>query len=878
MKPFFEIKYLELIWYDKNTLTKVTESLNSLYIQYDEDKAQYECETTIYPNAQGAERGQLAFRFLNKKESKPYIEMANGNAKYLTPIKDSDTGLTWWIVADEWDSKNKIWRSIAPNIAGTVRFRLQNKTCELSIAGGDFTREQLETYLRSFKNDLWELILDENSAVQADVKASNGMGINEKVIDCINNLVSHAEKVLSTPKVELREIQALKPRKAVKPVNRTFMELVTKTNQRFLTSRATEPSYNVSENRYVLFALERCYRIIKQIVILANNKVERYQDTVVKLQSQHDGFSDSVIVNRDLVVADLHKLKEQSQLSYWKEKLNEKIKNNDISFQENGCFEDFYIRIDGKTKDQYSGEHDGFFILIWNGYSKQWEKLNGKTTILTLRQNYSKFVNVFESGMDLKITCNKKLIENQNSNLYVLNSVKSVELIGANSILAARKAFDKERAEGIKLNKQSWQKQLTKQDLDEQDKEKQALRNRILFYGNNQALSEYVYKKVGPKLRQLDLVIKGFKKLQIKPAANFPNSMTFVQNPHYQGVHNGYKILRDVTNLADEELLVSLEEIDAIGLVNMPMLYERWCFLQLVKVLKDPFRFTPQNNWKYHLIDAIKTNKTDIAISLSNDDAKRFITLTYEKTLDHGKRPDFVLDLTWFSKEDTNNTQSNHKRFVMDAKFYNKVTFDRFGGLFGVIENLYHGKNYSENGQNPVFIIHPCPNALPVRVTSQPWGKYSHLGEINIGNEIGKYPNHSYGGIFLNPIDREIYNDELQRLLGMFLQYKLEDSNPQIQANDLTTAVPICIRCGSTRIEQVQKTSGYTNSLGDRVTRTPRSVWCKCTECEQYQIFNHCRSKNTRLIKNGLYWSYHSARAIEYFNMKCPSCGEWGAW
>ena len=57
-------------------------------------------------------------------------------------------------------------------------------------------------------------------------------------------------------------------------------------------------------------------------------------------------------------------------------------------------------------------------------------------------------------------------------------------------------------------------------------------------------------------------------------------------------------------------------------------------------------------------------------------------------------------------------------------------------------------------------------------------------------------------------------------------------------------------------------------------------MWMKCKECEQMQVYNHCGDKddcNTRLIKNGIYWSYHSARALEPFNMKCPKCSEWGS-
>ncbi|UJS22725.1 hypothetical protein [Thiothrix winogradskyi] len=249
MKPKFEIKYIEVQWYDKETVTKVTESLNSLSLEYNDKIKIFECETTIYPNTEGL-RGQLGIRFLDSKQVNPYIELPSGEAQHLSPIQDIDTGKTWWIVKDSWEKQNKFWRHTDINTAGTLKLILQEQTCHVLIGSVDFTRDQLETYLSSFKDDLWELILDDSSAIQTD-KPSGGIGINETVIECINHLISHAEKVLDTPKVELREIQNLKPRKAVKPVNRTFMELASKTNQRFLTSRATTPSYNVSENRYV---------------------------------------------------------------------------------------------------------------------------------------------------------------------------------------------------------------------------------------------------------------------------------------------------------------------------------------------------------------------------------------------------------------------------------------------------------------------------------------------------------------------------------------------------------------------------------------------------------------------------------------------------
>jgi len=872
MKPLFEIKYLELKWYDKTTLLKVTESMSALRLEYNGNRDTFTAETTIYPKLDDIRRGQLAVRLLNETSGDPYISLANNENKYLTQIKDPDTGFDWWILKEKWVSAQKQWFGIAPNIVGTIRFFINNQQCEVAINGSDFSTAQLEQYLRSFKNDLWELILDESSVVQADAKQANGISINEDVIDCINKIVTAAQEIYQTPKVELREIQTLKPRKAVKPVNRTFMELVTKTNQRFLTSRATEPSYNIPENRYILFALERCFRIIKQIVILAENKSQRFHDTAEKLQNQLDSFSTNIHVDRNLVVKDLERLRERAKLAFWQDRFDAKIRENNIHFNFTDSSTDLYLCLENITQHR-----DGFFVLIWDGQS--WGKPDGKTGILGLKYNYCELINVLKPGMSLKIKCDYRQRISDKSVIFNLQNICSIELIDSMSAQKAQEAFEKEKRVGLSLAKNNWIKPLSRQEIEEQEREKRALLNRIQYYSKNQELSEYIYKRVEPKYRELKQLIKHFKRLDIKPSSNFPNSMTFVQNPSYQGVHNGYKLLRNITNLTDETLLLSLEEIDEIGLVNMPLLYERWSLIQLILVLKGTFRFIPQKDWKYKLIDAIKTNKTDIKIDLSNELAKRKISLWYEKSLPNNRRPDFILDLSWLLETTNEWNESHQKRFVLDAKFYDKSTFVSAGGMMSKVNELYVDKNYSEDGVNPVFLIHPCDSLIEQPVTAQSWGKYSFLGELDISDGRAFY-SHNRGAILLNPIDRSLYADELQRLLGMFLQYKLESPNTIEFGDDRTAAVPICIRCGSSEIKKIEKTGGYYNQKRVWVERTLRSVWMQCCECDQMQIYNHCASDDggTRLIKNGLYWSYHSARALEAFNMKCPSCGEWGAW
>ena len=866
MKRFFEIKYLELIWYNKDTVTKITESLSALDIEYDDCQNIFKSETTIYPKIKDVKKGILAIRFLNKRTNKPYIEMSNGNIKYLTPIFDPDTHITWWIVKDKWDEEQKQWTSIAPNIVGILTFVLQGHRCELTINGSDFTLKQLEQYLSTFKNDLWELILDENSPAKVGGKENRVMGIDESIIECINSLVSNSIKILETPKVELREIQELKPRKLVKPINRTFMELVTKTNQRLLTSRSSAPSYNTSENSYILFVLERCYCIVKQIIILSENKKNRFQRTIGKLQTQYDNFIDYIKIDRNLVVSDLNKIKERINIDYWRRELNEKLSKSEIithsSFQNERTI---YLMLENYTLSQEKQEKNGFFIRTWNG--QEWTKPNNKVGILSLNliDRFHELVNILEPGMVLKFTGIFNTNETDNSIRFTFREITSIELWDyPTKIRKAKDTFNKEVEKGKQLSGNNWTRPLSLQEKSEQEREKIALQNRIKFYTKHQESCNFIFNKVKPKFLILKELIIKFKAMNIKPSSHFPNSMTFVQNPHYQSVHNNYKKIREIINLQDDDILISLEELERISLVNMPLIYERWVLIQIIFLLKNTFRFTLKENWKYKLINAIKDNQKNIQFYLSNEQAKRNIVLSYEKELNNGKRPDFTLDLTW-SPKDSDVTQS--KKFILDAKFYDKFTFQRSGGMISKIEELYTNKNYSENGKNPVFLIHPCGNLIDSPVTAQSWGKYSFLGEIDILNN-GDYPAHNKGAIYLSPIDNILYNDELQRLLGLFLQYKLENEDASNQDTDITTAIPICIRCGSNHFEIKQKSG----------ERTVRSVWLQCIECEQWQVYNHCVNKRHRLIKNGAYWSYHSARALEPFNIKCPHCGGWGGW
>lgn len=446
-----------------------------------------------------------------------------------------------------------------------------------------------------------------------------------------------------------------------------------------------------------------------------------------------------------------------------------------------------------------------------------------------------------------------------NKYFYTLKSLSNVKVVGGEELSKRRNKFLKERDEALKLDKQGWIRKLSPKELAEQEREKRSVQTQLTYFEQNKAKVERVYEQLAPKLIKFKTTISMLEKMGVKPTPTFPNSMTFVQNPDYQAMHSGYKKIRDLTNLTDEDLLLSLEKVEEIGLVNMPLLYERWCLIQIIKVLVQNYHYQPDDDWKRRLLNIILSHKNSKPLNFKNELLKRSVRLRYEPLLDNGRTPDFVMDVDY----ETKNSITKHKRFVMDAKFYSDEIIKMHGGIAGIVHNLYHEKDYSEGGANTVFILHPAQSAIDVVVSPQNWGKVSYLGELSMfdwDNDIPRHLFHKYGAVCANPVLRLRYLDEIQRMLGMFLQYGVEDNTLPGQSDDVES-INFCISCGSNELTKIAPTTGNSHS-----------AWYECNHCRHFTVYNHCYVCRTRLIKNGDYWSYHSQMPMEPLNIKCPSC------
>lgn len=858
MKANFEIKYLDVSWYDKNTVLKIVESFIPLTVSYDSELKVFNCDVLLYPEAPGIKHGQLAFRLLNKSDVVPFFESADGERISLKEVIDTESGKSWWIEANHWIGKNKTWASKSYRTAGKIKARLNSQLCQINIGSSEFTAKQLERYLADFKSDLWELILDESSYVTGAAKQLNDGGVTEESIALISHILSHAQKILKQPKAELREIQAVKPRKMVKPVTRTFMELAIKGDGRFLTSRATEPSYNVPENRYVLFALKRIYKILKQLVTISESRINRFENTVEKLNERLSSFSDEKLINKKLTLKDLEKLRVSCDLNELNLSLGNILEHSGIKTNNPNGIPIWYLKIEREVNDK-----DGYYIGIKVNPADPWfeYKLSGETVILKfddmqLKQFFRPYHEYQITGFLHHFSAFSK--NGTQYHRYTLTNLHQIKLIGGAELLKVKAKYS-ENLRAVKiLENSNWKRKLSNTELSEQNREKNSIKNQINFYQISFEKAQYVHGLISPKLSKYKTLLTELKNMGVKPLSTFPNSMTFVQNPDYQAIHAGYKKLREFANISDEDLLLSLEKIEEIGLINMPLLYERWCLLQIIKVLVQNYGYIPAENWKRKLLRIVETGKHNQSIGFLNKNLKRRIRIWYEPTLKNGRTPDFVLDVVFLKKNGSKDT----KRLVMDAKFYSDDLLRRIGGISKTIIELYHTKDYSESGKNSVFMLHPAKNSIPDVISPQAWGENSFLGELKMfdwDDSLRDTHFHKYGAVCANPVLRLSYLDEIQRLLGMFLQYGIENNKVNFGSDDVEST-NFCISCGSGDLKPVNTTTGNT-----------QSKWYECNFCLHFTTYNHCKC-GTRLIKNGDYWSYHSQMPMVPLNIKCPKC------
>ncbi len=213
--------------------------------------------------------------------------------------------------------------------------------------------------------------------------------------------------------------------------------------------------------------------------------------------------------------------------------------------------------------------------------------------------------------------------------------------------------------------------------------------------------------------------------------------MVFVHNAHYRGGLASYRRALAAAGL-DAGEVDRLFELDDVGLLDLPTVYERWCLVRIARLLEEDFAFGLSSS--HSLLDALTAvrGRKTVTVTYESEAYRRTLELAYqpEITTTKGHRqPDFILTLrrtasdeadalarddasfSLFTTGPSDEPVIEERKLVLDAKF--KPFCPLYGpgsdGAFPLpreIDTLLE-KGYDEGGRNRVFVLHPGDGPVP---------------------------------------------------------------------------------------------------------------------------------------------------------------------
>lgn len=852
MAPF-EIKYLAISWAGPDEVSKLGVSNDSVLLQHNRG---WFAETTTFPAFYHYIGIQITAAELLHV---PYFVMANGEQQPLVPVKVPGEDQIWWIQSEGWDESSCRHLSSLYRTSGRVTLVAQREIITLENNAVNFTFAELEYYLNDFKDSLWMLILDTGSVVQANLQKETPNYVDPQVVRVFQKFIESVETLIKKPAMVLEETIAKRPLRKVRPLPRTFREIAIIPNARSLTSRANIESYNTAENRFVCHCVKRVQYVLRTLQRIAQGQINAYQQSLEQEQLWLNNLSTDGTKVIDPAVYDF----EIEELQRRLEKLQSEVfrlvnDSNGYALTERTYFGSYTVELSKKygnaTRTFFATKLDGVFF-----------KAKYKTYLVITFPEHTdlSILPLLYSAYEIKLTGHyiKKKKTNASDVTYfeiIFNTINDVEINSPELIRMRRKRSQLEQA--------NWVAPLSKEEIDDIAWEKlRAERKAAVFHSIIEKARSFLKQAAGLQAR-LQGLSNFFELRKVKAQSNFPNSMVFIQNSHYASAKTQYSKLSNLNGL-DELTLNSLMQIESMGLVNISNLYEKWCLIKIIDVLVSKLRFSITDGWQEKLIQRALNKEKDIAFELTDPFRQFRLLLTYEKTLASGNRPDFVLELeiNKYEKSPEHETPlkwiitgTEKRSLVLDAKFRGNINQEHIDKL---VSKLYYDKDYSEDENNQVFVLHPCANLIANKSSPLDWGKHCDYGQ-------SQGAKHRYGSVFLSPsltYSRSVEN--LERLLGMFIQGNsviLEQSDSKHPSWHNIS----CISCGCS-------TADVLNVMLEP-TKKGRDRWIiECSACSSRTIKTLCIGCGKSLFKNGPKWTYHKTRAEQISNIVCPECEQY---
>ena len=860
-----EVKYLLVSWAGPYTVEKLEVSRDALSLEQIGESLQV--ETTTFPVNEFGQYLRVGIRVKNAVlQHPPYVVMADGSKQTLLEIKAPGSDESWWIEHCGW--KDKYYQSALATYAGRMDVIIQSRCLTILNNTFNFSVEELEYFLSDFKNNLWMLILDNSSLTKASVLKQSACFLNENLLQLLHEFIAQTEELIENPSVELKETQSKQPVRNVKPVPRTFREFVAKPHSKQFTSRAYVQSFDTPENRFIYYWVDRVSKLVSILSITAKAQHEAFTRKIRQEESLLENLSDKIHTKRvNSVVYDNEISQLENELAELQRLLSPCASTgNEHGYSGNAIYRQYQIEVGAAYGKDINKRV--FFSQVLNGQIFK----NAFNTFLVVRLPSTFSLDLINKLRGCRVNISGLCQRTKERSLssgrpyYLINFIQVFEItLDWSPSMTELENLRRRRPE---LEKTDWNIRLSKTENSEIQKDLRVSQNRIKYW-QNLCVDLDSYTENLPKVSSRLIKLNSFFAFhKVKKRAERPNSMIFIQNPVYAAVKNLITKITQQKGLTDANLQALLE-VDEIGLVNISNLYEKWCLLQILKIIVDVFGFHPDGEWQSRLIKSVLNNDKDIEFELYSAERQQKIVLTYEKVLKSGKRPDFVVDLfsnnyAWdeTAKCYVITNQQSRARMVLDAKFRGNISESELSKL---VQEMYAVKDYSEGETNNVFVLHATCNVIRRQTSPLDWGRSSDYGQ---GAE------HKFGSIFLSPsLNYPNSVKNLQRLLGYFLQ-----QNSQILDYSFMPVSPehseykgnikamwhnfTCISCGA-----------YGDNLDVVSSHGRRERWeIRCKACHITTVKTHCYQCKATLFKNGSQWTYHQTRAEQAYNIVCPCC------
>lgn len=776
------------------------------------------------------------------EEVVPVFVTALGQETPMLRIADHLGGGHWWLQHDGWDHSSKRHLSELHRSAGVYEFRIGELTLRVENRFSSFGRADIQAYIDDFRGDLLWMIMNDSAAATASGTGA-GAGAGAELALALKALHAASRRVLASPAVTIREGQAPQPMSKLRPNTATFREYSRNPTARLLTGRVFNESADIPENRYLRHMMAVALKVAEAYVsaaVLQSNFLER-------LASQENKRARS---DREMKMRPVDPEVFDQQTQEIKGKLHALV-----------SFKDSF--------DYGVGKVGTFPILLRNRYYDDfafyYERQDTNQTSVDAAVDYRVVVlprDVFELVLSAHHFCkNLTLTGCAESALKTTGSGKQFRQLTFNSVYeisSPTNIIEKRAAKRKRLEAQNWLVALSTNELRELKREASIAERRAklsLDKKSSIAVSiEEIVREAG-RLKKTDAALGS---LGISPSSNFPLGMRFVSNPDYAGCISAFNKARQLIERSGLDLS-KLDEINDIGILHVSEIYEKWCLIKILMLLMHDFRFEPEPGWEEKLITSTLAKSSNVKFELLRDDVKIKATLTCQAEMSTGRRPDFVLEITYADADHPgryNPTQGRRIGVVMDAKFRSKW---RNGELHRMLDELVLVKRYGEALENAkVFILQPCGFTVKPMISPLEWGAHS---------DYSRTRSHRQGWVQAGVTSSGARSTRhLKRLLAMVFQssFPAPLAEGKDRENPTWTSCSFCIGCGERH---------DTPAIRAKETKGKAMRWLlDCRRCGVWTVRTHCYSCKTPLFKNGTIWTYHTTIADQVTNVICPVC------